>query len=115
MKVRKSLYMLMVQDMERGVRFYGDVLGLDVKLHTPGWSELTLGDSTVALHAGGSGEQTRTGLSFEVDDIDDACRQVQDGGGSFSEGPSCGRRRASGSPTWQDTEGNVFFFSSPVA
>ena len=115
MKVRKTLYMLMVQDMDRGVRFYSDVLGLDVKLHTPGWSELTLGDSTVALHAGGTGEQTRTGLSFEVDDIDDACRQVQDGGGQLLRGPILRAAEGIRLADLADPEGNVFFFSSPVA
>ena len=115
MKVRKTLYMLMVQDMERGVRFYRDVLGLDVKLHTPGWSELTLGDSTVALHGGGTGERTRTGLSFEVEDIDDACRQVQDGGGQLLRGPVLRAAEGIRLADLADPEGNVFFFSAPVA
>lgn len=114
MKVRKTLYMLMVQDMERGVRFYHDVVGLDVKLHTPGWSELTLGDSTVALHAGGTGEQTRTGLSFEVEDIDEACREVQDGGGRLLRGPVLRAAEGIKLADLADTEGNVFFFSAPV-
>ena len=115
MKVRKTLYMLMVQDMERGVRFYRDVLGLDVKLHTPGWSELTLGDSTVALHGGGTGERTKTGLSFEVEDIDDACRQVQDGGGQLLRGPILRDSEGIRLADLADPEGNVFFFSAPVA
>ena len=115
MKVRKTLYMLMVQDMERGVRFYRDVLGLDVKLHTPGWSELVLGDSTVALHGGGTGERTRTGLSFEVEDIDDACRQVQDGGGQLLRGPVLRDSEGIRLADLADPEGNVFFFSAPVA
>ena len=115
MKVQRSLYMLMVQDMERGVRFYSSVIGLDVKLHTPGWSELTLGDSTVALHAGGSGEQTRTGLSFQVDDIDDACKQVLDGGGQLLRGPVLREGEGIRLADLVDPEGNVFFFSSPVA
>ena len=115
MKVRKALYMLMVQDMERGVRFYSDVLGLDVALHTPGWSELTLGGATVALHGGGTGEQTKTGLSFEVEDIDDACRQVQDGGGRLLRGPILREAEGIRLADVADTEGNVFFFSSPVA
>ena len=115
MKVRKILYMLMVQDMERGVRFYRDVLGLDVKLHTPGWSELTLGDSTVALHGGGTGELTRTGLSFEVEDIDDACREVQGGGGQLLRGPVLRDSEGIRLADLADPEGNVFFFSAPVA
>ena len=41
-KVGGVFYMLMVQDMERGVCFYLDVMGLDVKDHTPEWSNLAL-------------------------------------------------------------------------
>ena len=114
MKVRKTLYMLMVQDMERGVRFYRDVLGLEVKLHTPGWSELTLGDSTVALHAGGAGELTRTGLSFEVEDIDAACREVQEGGGQLLSGPVLRSGEGIKLASLADTEGNGFSFASPA-
>ena len=42
MKVRDIFFMLMVQDMERAVRFYRDMLGLDVENHTPEWSRLAL-------------------------------------------------------------------------
>ena len=77
MKVTKVLYMLWVTDMDRAVRFYRDVLGLNVHAQSPNWSELTLGDSTVALHQGSNDSFRMTGLSFEVDDIDEACREIE--------------------------------------
>ncbi len=111
-KVQEVFYMLMVQDMERGVRFYRDVLGLDVKDHTPEWSKLALGDAIIILHGGGTGDSTWTGLHFEVEDIQDACLRVQEGGGQILHPP----RRANG---WTlvadvaDTEGNGFTFYNP--
>ncbi len=55
MKVQDVFYMVMVQDMERGVRFYRDVLGLDLNDQTPEWSRLALGDAIIVLRGGGGG------------------------------------------------------------
>ena len=90
MKTTKILYMLWVDDMDRAVAFYRDVFGLDVHAESPTWSELTLGDSTVALHQGSNDSFRMTGLSFEVDDIDEACRDIEATGGSIVHPPRDG-------------------------
>ena len=90
MKTTKLLYMLWVDDMDRAVTFYHNIFGLNVHVHSPNWSELTLGDSTVALHAGSNDNFRMTGLSFEVDDIDDACREIVSGGGNIISPPRDG-------------------------
>ena len=90
MKTTKILYMLWVNDMDRAVAFYRDVFGLDVQAQSPNWSELTLGDSTVALHQGSNDSFRMTGLSFEVDDIDEACREIEAVGGSIVHAPRDG-------------------------
>ena len=96
MKVEKVYYMLMAEDIDRAVSFYRDAVGLDVKSTSPGWSELTFGDATVALHVGGTGQQTKTGLGFVVSDIDAACREATGGGAKVLRGPrSAGARRSS--------------------
>ena len=79
--------MLMAQDMDRAVAFYKNVIGLDVKLHTPGWSELGGEDAVVALHGGGDGEYRPTGLGFGVADVAAACEEVTDGGGTVINPP----------------------------
>ena len=110
-KVQDVFYMLMVQDMERAVRFYREVLGLDVEGQTPEWSRLAVGDKVIVLRAGGTGALTRTGLHFEVEYIEEACLRVQEGGGRILSWP----HRANG---WTaladlaDTEGNEFTFYS---
>ena len=70
--------MIIVQEMDRAIAFYRDVIGLEVKLHTDHWSELVFGDATVALHGGGDTDFRATGLSFTVFDIDKACHAVID-------------------------------------
>lgn len=81
-------YMLMAEDMDRAVGFYRDVFGLTPKLTSPHWSELAFGDCIVALHGGGSGEWNETGLSFQVTDLDAACRAVASAGGRIVEEPT---------------------------
>ena len=91
MKTTKILYMLWVDDMDRAVGFYRDVVGLNIHTHSPDWSELTLGDSTVALHQGTNDSFRMTGLSFEVDHIDEACREIETVGGSIVHPPRDGK------------------------
>lgn len=52
MQVTKVMYMLWVSDMDKSIGFYRDVIGLDVQVQSPGWSELAFGNATVALHLG---------------------------------------------------------------
>jgi lactoylglutathione lyase len=39
-----------VADMDRAVKFYRDVLGLGLKFQSPGWSEFSTGETSLALH-----------------------------------------------------------------
>jgi lactoylglutathione lyase len=39
-----------VDDMDRAVRFYRDVLGLPLKFQSPGWSEFVTGETALGLH-----------------------------------------------------------------
>ncbi|MBL4846954.1 MAG: VOC family protein, partial [Planctomycetes bacterium] len=87
MELQAVKFMLYAQDMGRGVAFYRDVLGLEVALETPHWSELKHGDAVIALHGGGTGERTKTGLSFQVADIDTACAELAAGGGVIVAAP----------------------------
>ncbi|HTT82766.1 MAG TPA: VOC family protein [Rhizomicrobium sp.] len=50
MATRLTYVMKFVADMDRAVRFYRDTLGLPLKFQSPGWSEFSTGDVTLALH-----------------------------------------------------------------
>jgi predicted enzyme related to lactoylglutathione lyase len=111
--VTKIYFMITAEDMDRAVAFYRDVIGLGIRMSSPGWSELTHGDATVALHKGGGGD-AETGLGFDVDDIEVMCSKVRLGGGAVVREPQDrpgGEVRLAGV---HDTEGNGFFLSQTM-
>jgi catechol 2,3-dioxygenase-like lactoylglutathione lyase family enzyme len=69
---------LNVDDMEKAVAFYRDVLGLAIKYQSADWTELDAGNMTIALRRYGSGPEGRPELGvgegativFEVEDME---------------------------------------------
>lgn len=114
MQIEGVIFMLMVQNMDRAVAFYRDVVGLDPRSASPMWTELTRGDATVALHGGGDGEFHDTGLSFQVGDVDGACREVTQGGGRLLKGPEDRPGEPIRLAHLADTEGNGFTMSQYI-
>jgi lactoylglutathione lyase len=80
-QVRKTYFIVVVADMDRAVRFYAEAFGASVVFSSAEWSEVMVAGATVALHPGGDGTETATGLGFELDDLDGALRQVTRAGG----------------------------------
>jgi catechol 2,3-dioxygenase-like lactoylglutathione lyase family enzyme len=86
-KLRFNHAMIYVKDVERGVRFYRDLLGFKLiedfryegkpvyaRLRAPG------GDGTIALHQAAPGASISSDgvrLYLEVRDLDDFCRKLQ--------------------------------------
>ena len=81
--VDKTYIMLMVADMQRALRFYTEALS-EVMINSPYWSEFIVAGANIALHAGGSGAETRTGLGFEVQDLDVALDRAIEVGGRIT-------------------------------
>ena len=69
--MRLAYVMKFVADMDAGVAFYRDTLGLTLKFQTPGWSEFVTGETTLALHLA-SDDNPAGGceLGFSVEDIE---------------------------------------------
>ncbi len=109
MEVQQVMYMLMVEDMERAVRFYTDVMGFRARVAEARWSELAFGDFTLALHIAvddGEGRKGR-GLSISVADIEAACREVEAAGGQVINPPQEGDFPGLTVALVADTEGNA--------
>jgi len=76
--MQNMLTMVMVSDMERSVRFYRDVLGLQLRFQSPDWTEFDVAGTTLALHGGGKpgppqGKEQLAGtasIGFNVDNVD---------------------------------------------
>ena len=103
MQIRKTYFMVPVEDMDRAVEFYGAVLGLQPRFASPDWTELAWRDAVIALHRGGTVAGAQGWLGFEVDDIDAALAEIEGGGGRRT-----GERNEGGVRlvTVTDTEGN---------
>ena len=60
-----------VADMNKAVKFYRDVLGLQLKFESSGWSEFVTGETTLALHpASDKNPAGKVELGFTVADVE---------------------------------------------
>lgn len=87
--MRLTYVMKFVADMDRAVAFYRDVLGLNLKFQSPGWSEFVTGSTTLALHL--ASEKKPAGaceLGFSVDDVDAFHREKAAAGVVFTRPPT---------------------------
>ena len=78
-----------VDDMDRAVKFYRDVLGLPLKFQSPGWSEFATGETTLALHpASAKNPAGSVELGFGVPDIQKFYEEMAGKGVQFSRPPT---------------------------
>ena len=78
-----------VNDMNRAVKFYRDVLGLQLKFESPGWSEFMTGETILALHpASEKNPAGRVELGFTVADVEGFYRDMSSKGMLFSMPPT---------------------------
>jgi len=105
--VDKTYVMLMVADMARAMRFYIEAFAVTVAINSPYWSEFVVAGATIALHPGGSGNETHTGLGFEVKDLDAALQRVTETGGRITSPPRDRPQERIRVAEIADTEGNL--------
>ena len=114
MAVTRTYFMIDVVDMGRAVTFYRGVLGTQVVRHeSPSWSELKIGETTVALHAAAAPHPRFTALAVEVEDLRATYDGVLAHGGRVVDGPFT---EPNGHLSYEvaDTEGNTFTLASAV-
>lgn len=82
---------LFVEDTEKSLAFYRDLLGLEVKRAEKGWVELATGTTTLALHSQENLEIPRhpgqPSMVFGVEDIHTAYAELQARGVEFAGEP----------------------------
>jgi len=78
-----------VADMNKAVTFYRDVLGLQMKFESTGWTEFVTGETTLALHpASDKNPAGKVELGFTVADVEAFYREMSAKGVRFSMPPS---------------------------
>jgi lactoylglutathione lyase len=69
--MRLSYVMKFVEDMDKAVAFYRDMLGLKLRFASPDWSEFETGETTLALHRASDTHPAGSAqIGFSVEDID---------------------------------------------
>ena len=77
-----------VADMGKAVKFHRDVLGLQLKFESPGWSEFVTGETTLSLHpASEKNPAGKVELGFTVGDVEAFYRDMSTKGVLFSMPP----------------------------
>lgn len=78
-----------VADMNRAVKFYREVLGLQLKFESPEWSEFVTGETTLALHpATAKHSPGAVELGFTVTDIKNSYQDLSAKGVRFTMPPT---------------------------
>jgi lactoylglutathione lyase len=89
MGARLSYAIKFVDDMDRAVQFYRDVLGLPLKFQSPGWSEFVTGETTLALHPASQKNPPGTvALGFTTANLQQFYQQMTQKGVQFSMPPT---------------------------
>jgi predicted enzyme related to lactoylglutathione lyase len=88
MPAKLAYTMMFVADMDRAVAFYRDVIGLELKFQSPGWSEFKTGETTLALHpASDRNPAGKVELGFTVADVQSFYDEMRSKGVQFSMPP----------------------------
>ena len=78
-----------VADMDKSVAFHRDVLGLELKFHSPFWSEFATGGTTLALHAASDDNPAGSvQLGFATDNLTEFYERRDKLGLSFTQPPT---------------------------
>ena len=111
MIVERFKYVIWAADMNRAVAFYRDVFGGRLLKQNDIISELEICGGILAIHGGGEGARTWTGLSFQVPDVIDGAREVVAAGGTLLREPEPENGEPPHLAMCVDPEGNEFMLS----
>ncbi len=111
---------LYVKDTEESVKFYRDSLGMKVDAHHPGWVELNVGTTKIALHNDDGKNRSKSHQSvlvFRVDDVFESYAGLKEAGVKFQSEPQqvCEDDEKVGVSTdFEDLDGNLLSIFSYV-
>lgn len=106
MLVERFKYTIWAADMARAVKFYTDVFGGKVIKQNMHIGEVEICNSVLAIHGGGEGAQTWTGLTFQVPDVIAGAAEIVAAGGKLNREPEPEDNEPPHLAMCTDTEGN---------
>jgi lactoylglutathione lyase len=87
MQVEKFKYIIWAKDLEGLVRFYQHVFDAEITHRSEVMAECSIAHGILAIHGGGEGERTWTGLTFQVSNLFEACDLISAEGGAVLRPP----------------------------
>jgi lactoylglutathione lyase len=110
--VERTKYILWAAEIARAVSFYRTAFNASLLRQSEVLSELEIAGATIGIHAGGEGQRTWTGLSFQVADVVAGAREVVAAGGQLLREPMAeATEEAPHLAMCADTEGNEFMLT----
>jgi predicted enzyme related to lactoylglutathione lyase len=106
MHVEQLKYTIWAADPARATAFYQKVFEAEVVRQNPHITELAVAGGRIAIHGGGEGAQTWTGLSFQVADVVAGASEVIAAGGKCPRAPQPENGEAPHLALCEDTDGN---------
>lgn len=111
MIVEKLKYTIWAADAGRAAAFYTQCFGAEIVRQNPHITELTIAGGLIAIHGGGEGKRTWTGLTFQVADVVAGAAEVVAAGGKCDREPQWEDGEPPHLAMCEDTEGNQFMLS----
>jgi predicted enzyme related to lactoylglutathione lyase len=109
--VERMKVVLWAADTGRAVRFWCGPFGGTVVRENPAITEIAIAGGLIAIHSGGEGKRTWTGLGLQVPDVVAAAEEVVAAGGSLTHEPQPENGEPPHLAMCTDTEGNEFMLS----
>ena len=111
MQVEKLKYTIWAADADRCAHFYKTVFGAEVVRQNPHVTELQVASGLIAIHGGGEGKQTWTGLTFQIADVVAGAAEMVAAGGKCPREPQPEDGEPAHLAMCEDTEGNQIMLS----
>jgi len=113
MQVEKLSYIIWAKDLDRAIRFYGEVFDAQIVRRTEQITEIRIAGSLIGIHGGGGGKRTWTGLNFQFPDLVAACGVLKTAGGLVLREPEDTPEEPAHLAMCVDTEGNEIMLTRP--
>lgn len=111
MTVEKLKYTIWAANTKRATQFYTDCFQAKLVRQTPHITELAIANGLIAIHDGGDGQRTWTGITLQVANVESAAAEVVANGGSCERPPQWEDGEPPHLAMCQDTEGNQIMLS----
>jgi predicted enzyme related to lactoylglutathione lyase len=111
MNVEKLKYTIWAADAARAAKFYESVFGAKVVRQNPHITELEVAGGLIAIHGGGEGIKTWTGLTFQIADVVSGAAEVIAAGGKCEREPQPEDGEPPHLAMCEDTDGNQIMLS----